>query len=52
MVDAATPDTLAYLLLALAVASILAIGFLASLVIRYRNFEQDIKTIEQLTEEK
>jgi hypothetical protein len=51
MVDSPTPDTLAYLILGLVVASIVAGGFIASLVIRYRNFQQDMKTIEQLNDQ-
>lgn len=46
-----TQDTLGYLILGLIVAAIVVVAFVASLVIRYRNLQQDIKMIEQLNDD-
>ncbi len=50
MFESANPDTFAYLLLALSVVSIIAVLFIGSMVIRYRNFQRDLKTLEGLDE--
>lgn len=46
-----TPDTMNYLLLGLTAVTILGVLFIGSLVLRYRSYQQDIKTIEQLQSE-
>ncbi len=51
MTEAATPDTLGYLLLGLAVVATVLGGFVASLSLRFRSFQQDIKTIQQLNDQ-
>lgn len=51
MTDAPTPDTLGYLILALAVVTVLFGGYIASIGLRFRSFQQDIKTIEQLNDQ-
>jgi putative effector of murein hydrolase len=48
MDSSVTPDTLSYLILGLVVATVVMVAFLGSLVLRYRSYQQDIKTIEQL----
>ena len=47
----ATPDTVAYLYLGLAVVSIIAIGYISSLVIRFRSLQKDLQVMEQLRDE-
>jgi hypothetical protein len=47
-----TPDTLSYLYLGLAVVTIIAVGFIGSMVIRYRNLQKDLQLMEQLRDEK
>jgi len=42
------PDTVAYLALALAVASGIFLAFLGSMVARYRNLQKDVQVLEQL----
>jgi ABC-type polysaccharide/polyol phosphate export permease len=51
MPDQAPPDTLSYLILALAVVVIVVGGYLASMVVRYRSLQQDVKLVEQLRSE-
>ena len=48
----ATPDTVAYLYLGLAAVAGIALGFIGSIVIRYRNFQKDLQVMEQLRDEK
>jgi hypothetical protein len=47
-----TPDTAAYLYLGLAAVSIIAIGFVGSIVLRFRNLHKDLQVMEQLRDEK
>ncbi len=47
-----TPDTLSYLYLGLAVVTIIAVGFIGSMVIRYRSLQKDLELMEQLRDEK
>ena len=47
-----TPDTIAYLYLGLAVVAIIAIGFVGSIAIRFRNLQKDLQVMEQLRDEK
>ena len=46
-----TPDTIAYLYLGLAVVAIIAVGFVSSIAIRYRNLQKDLQVMEQLRDE-
>ncbi|MCA0457216.1 MAG: hypothetical protein LCI00_24805 [Chloroflexi bacterium] len=46
-----TPDTVAYLYLGLAVVAIIGFGFIGSIVVRFRNLQQDLRVIEQLRED-
>ncbi len=50
--EGTTPDTLAYLYLGLAVVATIAIGFVGSIVLRYRNLQKDLQVMEQLRDEK
>ena len=43
-----TPDTTAYLLLALAVFFGILVLFIASMVVRYRNAQRDLQLVENL----
>lgn len=47
-----TPDTVAYLYLGLAVVTLIAAGFIGSLVLRYRSLQKDLQVIEQLRSDK
>ena len=47
----ATPDTVAYLYLGLAVVAIIAFGYISSLVIRFRSLQKDLQVMEQLRDE-
>lgn len=47
-----TPDTLAYLYLGLAVLVVIGGGFIASLFVRYRNLQNDLRVIEYLRDDK
>lgn len=49
--NSTTPDTVAYLLLGLAVVSLIGAGFIGSLYIRYRNLQKDLQVIDQLRDE-
>lgn len=42
------PDTTAYLILALTAVTIIMVGFIGSMVIRYRNLHKDMQLIEEL----
>jgi len=42
------PETTAYLLLGLAAITLILLALIGSMVVRYRNLQQDIKTLEQL----
>jgi hypothetical protein len=42
------PETTPYLILGLVVVTVIMAGFVASIVIRYRNLEKDAEMIEQL----
>ncbi|MBA3873347.1 MAG: hypothetical protein H0X30_29800 [Anaerolineae bacterium] len=46
-----TPDTVAYLILALAVVAIIAVGYVASIALRYRSLQKDLQVMEQLRDE-
>jgi hypothetical protein len=48
MFEAASPDTFSYLILGLAVVSVIALGFIGSMVIRSRNLQKDLQMIEEL----
>jgi uncharacterized membrane protein YciS (DUF1049 family) len=45
------PDNLSYLILGLVVTAVIMGAFIATLIIRHRNLEQDLKLIEQLSQE-
>jgi hypothetical protein len=45
------PDTLNYLYLGLASVAVLSAGYVVSLVLRWRNLQQDIQMLEQLNED-
>ena len=47
-----TPDTVAYLYLGLSVIAVIALGFIGSIVLRYRNLQKDLQVMEQLRDEK
>ena len=47
----ATPDTVAYLYLGLAVVSIIVVGYISSLVIRFRSLQKDLQVMEQLRDD-
>ena len=42
------PDTSAYLYLGLAAITVIMLMLIASMVLRYRSLQQDIKTLEKL----
>ena len=46
-----TPETTAYLLLGLAVVAGIPLLLIGSMLIRYRNLQQDLKTLDQLENE-
>lgn len=46
-----TPDTTSFLVLGFIVFGVLGIGFVVSLVIRFRDLRRDVELIEQLEEE-
>ena len=48
---APTPDTLSYLLLGLSVAGTLMVGYVASLLVRYRNLQKDEEMLKQLEDD-
>ena len=50
--NGATPDTLSYLYLGLAVVAIIAVGFISSIVLRFRSLQKDLQVMEQLRDEK
>ena len=45
------PETTAYLFLGLAAIAMIMLVVIGSMVVRYRNLQQDIKTLEQLDSE-
>ncbi len=47
-----TPDTFSYLLLGLAVVATIAVGFIGSMVLRYRSLQKDLQVMEQLRDDK
>lgn len=51
MPENAPPDTIGYLLLGLAAATIIITLFIVSMVARYRSLQQDMKTVELLGDE-
>ena len=51
MFTPASPDTFSYLLLGLAAVSVIVVGFIGSMVIRYRNLQKDLQAIEELSQE-
>jgi hypothetical protein len=42
------PDTMNYLILGLVVLAVIALVYLGSLAVRYRNYQQDLKVMEDL----
>lgn len=46
-----TPDTMNYLMLGVGVVFTFATLFIASMFLRYRSYQQDLKLIDQLKEE-
>jgi len=46
-----TPDTVGYLYLGLAAVSVIAVGFIGSIVLRFRNLQKDLQVMEQLRDE-
>ena len=48
----ATPDTVAYLYLGLAAVAVIAIGYISSIIIRYRSLQKDLQVMEQLRDDK
>ena len=48
----ATPDTVAYLYLGLAAVAVIAIGYISSIIIRYRSLQKDLQMMEQLRDDK
>ena len=51
MFESASPDTFGYLILALAVVSIIVALFVGSIVVRYRSLQKDLQTLDQLRDE-
>ena len=49
--NGATPDTVAYLYLGLAAVTIIAVGFVGSIALRFRNLQKDLQVMEQLRDE-
>ena len=49
--EGTTPDTIAYLYLGLAAVSIIAVGFVGSIILRFRNLQKDLQVMEQLRDE-
>ena len=49
--NSTTPDTLSYLLLGLAVVTLISTGLIGSMVLRYRNLQKDMQLLEQLRNE-
>ncbi|MEZ4670199.1 MAG: hypothetical protein R3E39_20020 [Anaerolineae bacterium] len=47
-----TPDTLAYLWLGLATVTVIALGLLGSMYVRFRNLHKDLELLQQLHNEK
>jgi hypothetical protein len=47
-----TPDTVAYLYLGLAAVAVIAIGYIGSIIVRYRSLQKDLQVMEQLRDEK
>lgn len=47
-----TPDTLAYLWLGLATVTVIGVGFLGSMYVRYRNLTKDVQLLQQLHNDK
>ena len=47
-----TPDTVAYLYLGLAAVAVIAIGYISSIIIRYRSLQKDLQMMEQLRDDK
>ncbi len=47
-----TPDTVAYLYLGLAVVATITIGFIGSIILRFRSLQKDLQVMEQLRDEK
>ncbi len=51
MFETASPDTFGYLILGLGVISTIVVLFIGSMVVRYRNLQKDLQTIESLRED-
>jgi len=49
--DNTTPDTVAYLYLGLAAVALIAIGYIGSIIARYRSLQKDLEVMEQLRDE-
>ncbi len=47
-----TPDTVSYLYLGLAVVAVIGVGFIGSIVLRFRNLHKDLQVMEQLRDDK
>jgi hypothetical protein len=52
MPETVTPDTIAYLILGLVVVAAIAVLFIGSIAVRYRNLEKDLQVLQQLDDEK
>ena len=50
--NGATPDTLSYLYLGLAVVAVIGLGFISSIILRFRSLQKDLQVMEQLRDEK
>jgi hypothetical protein len=51
MFESASPDTFGYLILGLAVVSMIVIIFTGSIVVRYRSYQKDLQTLDQLRDD-
>jgi hypothetical protein len=51
MFESALPDTFGYLILGLAVVSIIVVVFVGSIVVRYRSLQKDLQTLQELNDE-
>src|SRR5262245_34052991 len=45
------PDTMNYLILGLVVLAFITVVYLGSMIVRYRNYQNDLKVIEELQED-
>ena len=49
--DNTTPDTVAYLYLGLAAVAVIVVGYVGSIIVRYRSLQKDLEVMEQLRDE-